>query len=246
MLKTKTPLTRGRFLPQRNVTILPNFQTDQFSLRLRANILYEPRAVLLDGQKFYQTIQKRLKKVVTITKEESNSIIVTGVGLIATIVSPMGSAYQTTTNYAVTQSKLREEAVTSQVQSKVESNESAEFTWPVNGSISQNYTMKHKALDVRAGFNTPVKSVAKGIVESAFVDIYGLGRAIIVKHIDGTKSLYAHLNKVEVKEGQDVTQDTEIGTVGLTGRTTGAHLHFEIEDHGKKINPTGVLPEKAQ
>ncbi|OGY29641.1 MAG: hypothetical protein A3F33_00250 [Candidatus Woykebacteria bacterium RIFCSPHIGHO2_12_FULL_43_10] len=243
MLKSKSlRLERGRFLPQRNVTILSNYRSANVSLLNRSNILYEPKAVISDGLKFSKALIKRVLKIITITKEEFNSVLIVGLSLVLLLSAPIGSSYQAANSYAVTQSKTSDPG--SQIKTTLESGESLEFNWPVSGVVSQSYTPAHKALDVRADLNTPVKPLAQGLVESAFTDIYGLGRAVIVKHIDGSKSLYAHLNKILVKESQEVTPETQIGTVGLTGRTTGAHLHFEIEENGKKINPASVLPNK--
>lgn len=243
MLKSKSlRLERGRFLPQRNVTILSNYRSANVSLLNRSNILYEPKAVISDGLKFSKALIRRLSKLINITKEEFNSVLVVGLSLLLLLAAPIGSSYKVSSSYAVTQSKATEPSP--QIKTTLEYEESPEFNWPVSGSVSQSYTPAHKALDVRADLNTPVKPLAEGMVESAFTDIYGLGRAVIVKHIDGSKSLYAHLNKILVKESQEVTPETSIGTVGLTGRTTGAHLHFEIEENGKKINPTSVLPNK--
>lgn len=64
------------------------------------------------------------------------------------------------------------------------------------------------------------------------------GNYIVIKHNNGTKTVYAHLQKVYVSVGQKVTQGQEIGTLGNTGRSTGPHLHFEIENaNGSKMKP---------
>ena len=63
----------------------------------------------------------------------------------------------------------------------------------------------------------------------------------MIDHGNKLSSLYAHLSKIEVEEGQEVTMDTEIGRMGATGRAFGDHLHLEVYDHGKAVNPLTIL-----
>lgn len=67
----------------------------------------------------------------------------------------------------------------------------------------------------------------------------GYGNYVVIKHGNGTKTLYAHMQKVNVSYGQKLAQGEKIGTIGNTGRSTGPHTHFEIEQisNGKKIKP---------
>jgi murein DD-endopeptidase MepM/ murein hydrolase activator NlpD len=65
---------------------------------------------------------------------------------------------------------------------------------------------------------------------------------VIVKHDDGKRSLYAHLNKINTKRGKKVDAGQKIGKVGSTGNSTGPHLHFEVRSkNGKKLNPRDFL-----
>ncbi len=66
---------------------------------------------------------------------------------------------------------------------------------------------------------------------------------MIVDHGDGLKSLYAHMNRIDVGVGNMVNASMIIGTVGLTGRTTGPHVHIEIIDNGIQVDPASVLPD---
>jgi murein DD-endopeptidase MepM/ murein hydrolase activator NlpD len=70
----------------------------------------------------------------------------------------------------------------------------------------------------------------------------GYGNTVFIDHGNNLTSRYAHLSKIEVKVGDKVNMDTEIGKLGITGRTTGPHLHLEIHENGKAINPLTVLP----
>ncbi|MDE6736075.1 MAG: M23 family metallopeptidase, partial [Treponemataceae bacterium] len=63
------------------------------------------------------------------------------------------------------------------------------------------------------------------------------GNYVIVRHANDMTSVYAHLAEVAVRQGQEVSTGTKIGTVGMTGATTGPHLHFEVRQNGKPTNP---------
>ena len=90
---------------------------------------------------------------------------------------------------------------------------------------------------------TPVYPVMDGIVEKAEEGWLGYGNHLIIDHGAGFKSLYGHFSKIKVGVGEKVTVQTVIGEVGSTGFSTGPHLHFEIYQEGKLIDPSDLLPE---
>lgn len=100
---------------------------------------------------------------------------------------------------------------------------------------------RHTGLDFAAPRSTRVDAVANGKI--AFAGYAGAyGKAVIVKHTDGKRSLYAHLNKITTKKGKKVSAGQKIGKVGSTGNSTGPHLHFEVRSKsGKKLNPRYFL-----
>jgi len=71
----------------------------------------------------------------------------------------------------------------------------------------------------------------------------GLGLAVYVSHGYGLTTRYGHLSKIEVETGQQVTRGDEIGRVGSTGRATGYHLHYEVLQDGRSVNPIAYLLE---
>ena len=73
---------------------------------------------------------------------------------------------------------------------------------------------------------------------------YSYGKTAIIKHKDNYKTLFGHLSKLEVKEGQEVKVGDVIGEAGSTGRSTGARLHYEIIKDGKRVNPKNFLSLK--
>ncbi len=100
---------------------------------------------------------------------------------------------------------------------------------------------RHTGLDFAAPTGTRVDAVADGkVIFAGHAGAYG--KAVIIKHTDGKRSLYAHLNRIATKKGKKVTSGQKIGKVGSTGNTTGPHLHFEVRSKtGKKLNPRPYL-----
>ena len=95
----------------------------------------------------------------------------------------------------------------------------------------------HWGMDFTAPKGTPIYATGDGIVKRADNRAAGYGKHIRVDHGFGYVSLYAHMNKYQVKRGQKVKRGEIIGYVGNTGRSAGPHLHYEIFKDGSKINP---------
>jgi murein DD-endopeptidase MepM/ murein hydrolase activator NlpD len=103
----------------------------------------------------------------------------------------------------------------------------------------------HYGIDMAAQRGTPIKPAAAGVVEFAGYH-KGYGNTIVIMHDKVYKTRYAHLDSIQVHVGQKVTSYQTIGTVGDTGftRKTGkdaSHLHFELYEYGKQINPLPYL-----
>jgi murein DD-endopeptidase MepM/ murein hydrolase activator NlpD len=91
-------------------------------------------------------------------------------------------------------------------------------------------------VDIAGAEQTPIIAPAKGTV--AFVGKDGaLGMSVRIKHDSACESTYGHLNKAAVKKGQHVERGEVIGYMGNSGRSTGSHLHYEIEKNRKNVNP---------
>lgn len=111
------------------------------------------------------------------------------------------------------------------------------------GYLSQHYSNWHKALDIATGLGMPIKPITGGTVTSATFDWFGYGLKVEIDHGNGYKSLYAHMGKIYVKEGQKVEENSYIGEVGLTGRTTGPHTHLEVQKDNQYVDPETILPQ---
>lgn len=98
----------------------------------------------------------------------------------------------------------------------------------------------HTGLDFVVKTGTDVHAAASGVVVKAGSE-GAYGNAITIKHADGMKTMYAHLNKIKVKVGQEVTVGETIGKSGSTGNSTGPHLHFEVIVDKKQRDPEKYL-----
>ncbi len=108
--------------------------------------------------------------------------------------------------------------------------------------INQAFSFYHPGVDLGAQIGDPIKAIKAGVVIEAGFTRDGYGNTVLIDHGKGLTSRYAHLSKIEVKVGQEVTTNTEVGKVGVTGHSTGPHLHLEIRQNGFALNPLSVLP----
>jgi murein DD-endopeptidase MepM/ murein hydrolase activator NlpD len=98
----------------------------------------------------------------------------------------------------------------------------------------------HRGIDMAAPVGTPVQAVADGTVIRANTD-RTYGKVVVIDHHNGYRTLYAHASALLVKAGQRVKVGQTIAKVGSTGRSTGAHLHFEIHRDGERVDPMPYL-----
>lgn len=125
----------------------------------------------------------------------------------------------------------------SQIETKTSLNQ------PIKGTIAQGFHSLHHGLDILAPVGTEIKPVNEGkVVEVSFGRI-GWGNTVVVEHKLGLRSRYAHMKDINVYEGQPVDKSMILGTVGMTGWTTGPHLHLETYQYNKPIDPQSILPE---
>jgi murein DD-endopeptidase MepM/ murein hydrolase activator NlpD len=122
--------------------------------------------------------------------------------------------------------------------------------WPIRGGVNSEFGMRqspwssgtefHSGLDIRASHGTPIRAPAGGTVNVAGpYQEYGV--TVIVDHGQDIKSVYGHLSKTNVKAGERIERGTVLGWSGNTGRSTGAHLHYEILVKGQAVNPRAYL-----
>lgn len=122
--------------------------------------------------------------------------------------------------------------------------------WPTTGRITSLFgkrtlmrkTRMHTGMDIAGPRGTKVHAVAEGQIVFAGRK-KGYGNTVIIAHDAVHQTLYAHLDKISVREGQFVQQSQNIGFMGRTGRSTGSHLHFEVRVSGIARNPINFLPK---
>ncbi len=124
--------------------------------------------------------------------------------------------------------------------------------WPVRGKITAGFGQRldpfsgegvfHSGVDISTPFGTRVECGGDGIVLQAGFDS-GYGNAIVVDHGFGLTTKYGHLSKILVVVGQEVKRGQVIGAVGMTGKATGPHLHYEVMVNDTPVNPMKYLHE---
>lgn len=103
----------------------------------------------------------------------------------------------------------------------------------------------HRGIDVKAAYGQSVPTVADGNVVFAGPQ-GGYGLTVVVEHETGIQTRYAHLSELGVRAGEAVQQGQDLGRVGSTGRSTGPHLHFEVLEHGRAVDPVQAAARYAK
>ncbi|MFC0386565.1 M23 family metallopeptidase [Muricoccus vinaceus] len=125
------------------------------------------------------------------------------------------------------------------------------FDWPARGRISGVYGSQrilngqprapHLGLDVAVPVGTPLVAAAGGRVTLA-EDLYFTGNTLLIEHGHGVTTLYAHMSRLDVRQGEPVSRGQVIGASGATGRVTGPHLHLGLFWLATSLDPRPVLP----
>ena len=128
------------------------------------------------------------------------------------------------------QTKTTNATVQSQSVTPAQSAQSGYYTHPLPNGVRTQGRHGYNAVDFGASVGTPVVAAASGNVEKSVPAGWngGYGKFLVIRHDNGTKTLYSHLSSVLVSRGQRVVEGETIGYVGDTGRSTGPHLHFEV------------------
>lgn len=120
--------------------------------------------------------------------------------------------------------------------------------WPVDGRLTSPFGLRrnglsfavHRGVDISVPAGTEIRAMGPGHVAFAGT-MSGYGKVIVVDHDGGIRTLYAHLSEVRVQAGQELKGRAVIGLSGSSGRSTGPHLHFEVQLRGSAHDPVPLL-----
>ena len=121
-----------------------------------------------------------------------------------------------------------------------------DFCWPLEGEIlfgfGKQSGKRHQGLDIKASEGTPIRSIYDGTVTYSGNKLRGYGNMVLIKHNEDYSSVYAHNRINLVREGESIKKGQVIAEAGATGWAEVTHLHFEIRERGKAVNPVFYLP----
>ena len=129
------------------------------------------------------------------------------------------------------------------------------FQWPTLGRISGVYGSQrvlngkprspHNGVDIAAPKGSAVLATATGTVALVHQDMFYSGKTVMIDHGHGLSSVYIHMSKILVKQGQLITKGEAIGAVGMTGRASGPHLHWGISLFRIHLDPMLIVTGKT-
>ena len=122
--------------------------------------------------------------------------------------------------------------------------------WPVDAPMTSPYGLRflglnpdvHKGVDLAVPVGTPVTAIKSGTVEFAG-EMRGYGLVVMLAHGPTVRSVYAHLSRLDVRNGDRVKGREVIGLSGQSGNASGPHLHFEVQRWGREEDPVSLLGE---
>jgi murein DD-endopeptidase MepM/ murein hydrolase activator NlpD len=118
------------------------------------------------------------------------------------------------------------------------------FSWPVHGPVVSGFGWRwgrmHEGVDIAVGTGVPIGSSGPGtVIVAGWVG--GYGNMVVVAHGGGLSTAYAHMSRISVSTGQQVSTGTVLGAVGCTGHCFGPHVHFEVRVNGAAVDPIPYL-----
>ena len=157
------------------------------------------------------------------------------------------------TNYDMTRINAEKSKINAALTHWMEGDVTMNFAWPIEGRVSGLFGRRrvfngqarkpHSGMDIAAPIGTPIHSPADGVIRDTG-DYFFNGNTVFIDHGQGLITLFCHLDKIGVKAGQVIKQGEIIGTVGMTGRVTGPHLHLGVSLNNSRVEPRLFFPER--
>ena len=128
-----------------------------------------------------------------------------------------------------------------------------QFIWPIEGRVSGLFGRRrvfngqprrpHSGMDIAAPTGTEIHAPADGVIRDTG-DYFFNGNTVFIDHGQGLVTMFCHMDKIDVEAGQTIKQGEVIGTVGMTGRVTGPHLHLGVSLNDARVEPRLFFPER--
>lgn len=129
-----------------------------------------------------------------------------------------------------------------------------QFSWPIEGQVSGLFGRRrvfngqprrpHRGMDIAAPTGTEIHAPAEGIVRETG-DYFFNGNTVFIDHGQGLVTMFCHMDRIDVQPGQVINRGEVIGTVGMTGRVTGPHLHLGVSLNDVRVEPRLFFPERT-
>lgn len=129
------------------------------------------------------------------------------------------------------------------------------FTLPVKGKLSSQFGLRrffnkqarkpHSGIDIAAPKGTPIAAPASGKIISTGNYFFN-GNTVLIDHGQGLVTMYCHMDRIDVKPDQNIKQGEPIGTIGMTGRVTGPHVHWSVSMNDARIDPDQFFAEDVK
>lgn len=157
------------------------------------------------------------------------------------------------TNYDMTRINAEKALIGSALKFWTEGDVALNFAWPIEGRVSGLFGRRrvfngqprkpHSGMDIAAPTGTEIHAPADGIVRNTG-DYFFNGNTVFIDHGQGLVTMFCHMNSIGVTAGQAIKQGDIIGTVGMTGRVTGPHLHLGVSLNDARVEPRLFFPER--
>lgn len=156
-------------------------------------------------------------------------------------------------NYDMKRINSEKSAINAALEHWTEGDVALNFAWPIEGRVSGLFGRRrvfngqprnpHSGMDIAAPIGTEIHAPADGIIRNTG-DYFFNGNTVFIDHGQGLVTMFCHMNKIGVKVRQVIKQGEVIGTVGMTGRVTGPHLHLGVSLNDTRVEPRLFFPER--